>query len=143
MKKLILLAGLLFIITALAACGENEQSTDTADNEGNESTATEDENQNADKEKLEDKEVTNGNTENNEEAADIDLTELPEYSPIKNHIDLDAHPPVVVEDNEGKRIILFRNEKNQEKYKSIFIKEEERVKIIDLDKGEIFNGLLK
>ncbi|WHX25622.1 hypothetical protein QNH47_16025 [Virgibacillus halodenitrificans] len=143
MKKLILLAGLLFIITALAACGDNEQSTDTADNEGNESTTTEDENQNSDTEKPEDKEVTNGNTENNEEAADIDLTKLPEYSPIKNHIDLDAHHPVVVEDNEGKRIILFRNEKNQEKYKSIFIKEEERVKIIDLDKGEIFNGLLK
>ena len=52
----------------------------------------------------------------------------------------------VEEDNQNKRIILFENEAGEKVYKSIFIKENEHLKIIDIandqENGLIFEGNL-
>ncbi|GAA0319161.1 hypothetical protein [Oceanobacillus sp. FSL W7-1293] len=48
----------------------------------------------------------------------------------------------VVEDNPHKRILFIGDDANQKKYKTIFIKDTSRLKIIDLNGGQIFNEVI-
>ncbi|MEZ7171143.1 hypothetical protein [Sporosarcina sp. OR05] len=72
-----------------------------------------------------------------------DLTDYEEYDVLSSEIDVDAYIASVVEDNEGKRVILFSNEVGEKIYKSIFVKHDQRLKIIDLhDDGLLFNDTI-
>jgi len=67
-----------------------------------------------------------------------DVSRFEEYSKIQTYINIDEYTAEIVEDHPNKRIILFINSERETKYKSIYIKHKNFVKLIQLDG----NGLL-
>lgn len=65
-----------------------------------------------------------------------DLTEYPETTAIQETIDLTELTGYIVSDNPGTRILIFTNEEKQV-YKSIFVKDEKQLKVIDLEQNEV------
>ncbi|WP_284140629.1 hypothetical protein [Virgibacillus sp. LDC-1] len=78
-----------------------------------------------------------------ENEAEIDFDAFLEYDNLDDVIDVDEDELVLVEDNDSKRVLLALDDNGQPRYKSIFVKETNRHKVIDLRNGEIFNGILK
>lgn len=120
-KPLILIASL----SLLAACGNDEEAA------GN-------------KEVIENvKEAPSSGTSQeraDETAVDDEIASLPEYQTIMKEIDKEDCTFKLLTDNEGKRVFLLTDETGKEEYKSIFIKETNRLKIIELESNrEIFN----
>ncbi|KAA0965306.1 hypothetical protein FQ087_03075 [Sporosarcina sp. ANT_H38] len=71
------------------------------------------------------------------------LTDLPEYAILSEKINLDTHKAIIETDNRGNRIILFENDNGIKAFKSIFVKNDNRLKIIKLDDdGLIYNDIL-
>lgn len=68
------------------------------------------------------------------------ISQYPETAKIESIINTDGLTSDVVEDNYGKRIILFKDANGQVEYKSIFIKHTNMLKVIDLDGGQIYYG---
>lgn len=70
-----------------------------------------------------------------------DVKSLPEFTVIDKEIGSDSLEAELVSDNSGERVLLLN--KNGDEFKSIFVKETKRLKIIDIDgKGLIFNDIL-
>lgn len=69
-----------------------------------------------------------------------DLKQLPEYETVASKIDVNGLTAKVTKDNNYKRIILFSDARGQGKYKSIFVKDTNSLKLIDFRGGEIFFG---
>lgn len=65
-----------------------------------------------------------------------DLTEYPETTAIQETIDLTELTGHIISDNPGTRILIFTNEEKQV-YKSIFVKDEKQLKVIDLEQNEV------
>lgn len=65
-----------------------------------------------------------------------DLTEYPETTAIQETIDLTKLTGHIVSDNPGTRILIFTNEEKQV-YKSILVKDEKQLKVIDLEQNEV------
>lgn len=65
-----------------------------------------------------------------------DLTEYPETTAIQETIELTELTGYIVSDNPGTRILIFINEEKQV-YKSIFVKDEKQLKVIDLEQNEV------
>lgn len=62
---------------------------------------------------------------------------------VENTIDLTALSTKLVTDSPNKRVLLFSNEQAEKSYKTIFIKEQKRLKIIDINKDKlIFNDII-
>lgn len=73
-----------------------------------------------------------------------DLETYPEFDIIAEHIDLDKYQGVVETDNKGNRIILFEDENGHSEYKSIFIKHDNRLKIVEFNNdGLLYNEIIK
>lgn len=73
-----------------------------------------------------------------------DLTMLEEYAIIDDNIELSALSGKVTEDNAGTRIILFEDESGKQVYKSVFVKNDQHLKIIKLDdEGLLYNDFIK
>lgn len=70
------------------------------------------------------------------------LEQLPEYETIISKINVKELTAKVTEDNTNKRVILFSDSRGQGKYKSIFVKKTNSLKVIDFRGGEIFFGPL-
>lgn len=66
-----------------------------------------------------------------------------EYATIAKQVDLKNLTPQVVEDNKGKRVILLNNAKGKPAYKTIYIKDKNRLKIIDFNGGLLFDQTIK
>ncbi|AWP29463.1 MULTISPECIES: hypothetical protein [unclassified Paenibacillus] len=125
---------LLIVITAatlLTACQSNP-----ADNDGN---ATGNNEQSAQTE------TSQQNNESAEESLDHGAwSALPEYDVIVRNIDSQDYTFRTVTDNKNERILLLTNPDGEEKYKTIFIKNTSRLKIIDVDGGgQLFNDILE
>lgn len=88
-------------------------------------------------------ESINESVESIETVQNDEWTSLPESNKIKEIIDNQEYNVQTVTDNEGKRVLLFVDNKGVEQYKTIFIKNINRLKIIDLNNGQIFNGIIK
>ena len=67
-----------------------------------------------------------------------DVKSFDEYKTLEQVINLDELHHEVLEDNQQKRVILF-SDNNEAKIKSIFVKETEKLKVIDFTRGLIFN----
>ena len=81
---------------------------------------------------------------NEDNTVQSDLKSFPEFVMLAKHIDLTKYTAKVETDNEGTRIIFFENSEGHKEYKSAFVKNENRLKIIKLDDdGLIFNELIK
>lgn len=65
-----------------------------------------------------------------------DLTEYPETTVIQETIDLTELTGHIISDNPGTRILIFTNEENQV-YKSIFVKDEKQLKVVDLEQNDL------
>ncbi|WP_145326232.1 hypothetical protein [Paenibacillus xylanexedens] len=69
---------------------------------------------------------------------------LPEYDVIVRTIDSVDYTFRAVKDNENERILLLANQDGKEKYKTIYIKNTSRLKIIDVDgDGQLYNDVLE
>lgn len=79
----------------------------------------------------------------NEKAIASDITKLPEYSTLASKVDLANYTAHIVEDNASKRIIVLRDANGREQIKSLFIKRENRLKIVDYRGGLLFNELIE
>lgn len=66
-----------------------------------------------------------------------------EFEILADETDADDDYTQVVEDNQHKRIMLVDDEDNHKQYKSIFIKNTKRLKIIDFSNGLVFNQIIK
>ncbi|MUV38245.1 hypothetical protein JNUCC1_02081 [Lentibacillus sp. JNUCC-1] len=75
-----------------------------------------------------------------EEGAEID--ELPEYDTLDDVVDADDFNAQVVENNAHKRVILLKDENGQPQFKSIYVKDTNRLKVIDFQGGLVFNQIL-
>ncbi|WP_432352484.1 hypothetical protein [Sporosarcina sp. A2] len=136
MNKLVLV-GALSILLAGCANNESAQEQEAPDNttssleENSENIAPED------------------NNEAEEEASDPasqdnELDSYEEYSTIVDVADVNGLKGVVETDNPGTRVILFEDETGKKTVKSIFIKNENRLKVISLDNdGMLYNEILK
>lgn len=67
------------------------------------------------------------------------LTGLPESEELEDIIDGDDFNIEVVKDNDEKRILVLKDDENNQQYKSIYIKKKDWLKVIEFDKGLIFN----
>lgn len=77
-----------------------------------------------------------------ETVASDERASFPEYSKTLEQIDDQDYKVQKVTDNEGKRVLLLVDNNGKEQYKTIFIKKTNMLKIIDLDKGQIFSGII-
>lgn len=68
-----------------------------------------------------------------------EIEEFTEYSILDKKLDMDNLSDEVVKDNHYKRIILLKDENGQPQYKSIYIKNKDRLKVIDLHGGLVYN----
>ncbi|QOV11472.1 hypothetical protein [Viridibacillus arvi] len=88
-------------------------------------------------------EVLQENEQSKENTNHEEWTSLPEYNYIIEQIDNKEYNFQTVTDNEGKRVLLLIDKNGVEQYKTIFIKNTSRLKIIKLDgEGQIFNEIL-
>lgn len=65
-----------------------------------------------------------------------ELADYPETETIQETIDLTDLTGYVISDNPGTRILIFTHEDNQV-YKSIFVKDENHLKVIDLEQNDL------
>lgn len=72
------------------------------------------------------------------------LTNFPEYPILDNIIDLQVYVASIETDNEGTRVIFFENPDGNQIYKSVFVKNESYLKVIELGDGEgiIYNEVI-
>lgn len=132
MKKIWLIPALAL---TLAGCGNEEIVEKDEPAEVVESEETDSENTGTEMaEEAEMDEETNSDSL----TADYEENEL-----LKEHLPLAELTPRVETDNQNKRIILFENQSGQKVYKSIFIKNDQHLKIVDLnDDGLVYEGHL-
>lgn len=72
------------------------------------------------------------------------ISDYAEFQTIANYIDTTSHTGNVQSDNKGNRIIIFSDLNGHKKYKSIFVKRANRLKIVHFDNdGLIFNDVIK
>lgn len=94
-----------------------------------------------------DLETEEDTTEADDETTDgtgDDLTMLEEYAIIDDNIELSALSAKVEEDNPGTRVILFEDESGKQVYKSVFVKNDQHLKIIKMDdEGLLYNDFIK
>ncbi|MBT2215734.1 hypothetical protein KK120_07855 [Virgibacillus dakarensis] len=80
-----------------------------------------------------------GNSSEEENTTAANTEQIPEYSILKDNIDMSAYKLDVKEDDPCKRIVILKNQQGEGKYKSIFIKKTGRMKLIEFDNGLLFN----
>lgn len=76
-------------------------------------------------------------------AGEGDLNDFPEYENLTQYINMEHVQAEVAEDNTGERVILFKDDGGEVRYKSIFIKETNRHKIVQTDEPNLFNDEIK
>lgn len=126
-KMLLILIGAAMMLTA---CNSNEANpdNDTGSNEQSAPTET----------------VQKDNEPAEESPNRGEWSSLPEYDMIVRTINPKEYTFRTVSDNENERILLLANQYGKEKYKTIFIKNTSRLKIIDVDgAGRLFNEVLE
>ncbi|MFL0365910.1 hypothetical protein [Bacillus sp. PK3_68] len=126
----------------LTACNSNE-----AHKDNNESTPKNEEvlqTENIQEERQENEQPTEqAQNQSAESVNHEEWSSLPEYNKIIEQIGDKDNRFQTVTDNEGKRILLIKDENGEEQYKTIFIKNTSRLKIIKVNGGgQIFNGTL-
>lgn len=72
-----------------------------------------------------------------------DIKKLPEYKTLAKKVDLSRYSPRITEDNMNKRVIILKDGNNRDRFKSVFVKKENRLKVVDYRGGLIFNGIIE
>ncbi|MFD1173265.1 hypothetical protein [Oceanobacillus picturae] len=90
--------------------------------------------------------VSENDTEMNHQKAQVDtenMDDFLEYDTLNDVADADHFNSEIVEDNPHKRIILLKDDNGQPQFKSIFVKDTNRLKIINLHEGLEYNEIIK
>ncbi|MUV37905.1 hypothetical protein JNUCC1_01711 [Lentibacillus sp. JNUCC-1] len=152
--KQIIMGALFFVVMTLAACqsGNDNGNNDAADNQTADNNAQTEENtdmgnegNSSDQAEGTEEDTNEDNAGNAEETGEqSEVAQMEEYSTIESEVDVDGLTSEVVEDNPNKRVILFKDG-DREAYKSIFIKNEKRLKIIGIedDEGQVYNEIIE
>lgn len=155
MKRLLFLSFSLLLLLGAAACSSSdksdeqpadtqEESQDIQDDGASDDTADEEDADEAEEpEDAEEQEAAEDSSSNIPDSLK-DYEESDEFA--ANIDDLNELNPEVETDNPNKRVILYSENDHEKKYKSIFIKDQKRLKIIELDgkdEGLIFNEVIK
>ncbi|WP_337034161.1 hypothetical protein [Paenibacillus illinoisensis] len=127
MNRLLMI--LIAAATMLTACQSNQTATGNPSGSNEPSAQTETAQPN--------------NKPTEESTSQSEWSSLPEYDTIIREVDSQDYTFRTVTDNENERILLLTNQDGEEKYKTIFIKNTSRLKIIDIDGGgQLFNDVL-
>ncbi|MBY0221261.1 hypothetical protein [Sporosarcina aquimarina] len=131
MKKWWLLPALAIV---LAACGNNEESQPKEEEEiAKDTIESEEESVTSPDSEI----APEDEPENHSASSASDLSGYEESAVLGEHMPIDKLTSHVETDNPGKRIILFENESGEKVYKSIFIKHDRFLKIIDLKDDQL------
>lgn len=158
MKKALLI---LLVTIVLAACGnDNSDSSEPSEVPANEpsqseeaGTDEEDQSEGTEEDQLEDtdEDTSEDIDEDTSEGIDEDTSEdidessgtdnsaiedFDEYNIVAEHIDLDEYTGIVKTDNKGNRVILYEDADGEKEYKSVFVKNDNRLKVISFDDDE-------
>lgn len=87
--------------------------------------------------------ISNNHSHQQNYSHNQEVKNLNEYPILNKHFDVNNYKTQTVTDNSYKRIILFKNNKGNVKFKSIYIKNTDRLKVISTNKGLIYNGIIK
>src|SRR5699024_9617967 len=71
-----------------------------------------------------------------------DIYDLAEYEILDDVADADDFNAQVVENSNHKRVILLKDDNGQPQFKSIYVKDTNRLKVIDFKDGLVFNQIL-
>jgi len=128
MNRLLMI--LIAAATMLTACQSNQTDAGNPSGSNEQSAQTE---------------TAQPNNEPTEERTSQDeWSSLPEYDTIVQKVDAQDYTFRTVTDSENERILLLTNQDGEEKYRTIFIKNTSRLKIIDVDGGgQLFNDVLE
>ena len=150
MKRLLILLAAVGIMFGLVACGSNDEDTTdndtteentetTEENDVDEEPSSEKEDEPEDTEKADEPEKSTPEDDNDEDDGS-EISEFKESSVIEDEIDVSDLNANIETDNNNKRVILFKDG-DKAVYKTIFIKNDDRLKIIDIgnDEGQIYN----
>lgn len=144
MKKLsLILIGIVFL--ALTACSTQNEEKEIEG--GNKDTVDEQEQVkepvNNEEEAGKHEEELDVNTSDKQDSQEA-LINFPEYETIKNNADIEELQYTIETDNPNTRVIIFNTADSIKKYKTVFVKRENRLKIINLENHEqIYNQIIK
>lgn len=93
--------------------------------------------------KNEAKAISNNYSHHQNSSYNKEMKNLDEYPILNKHFPVNSYKTQLIVDNPYKRIILFKDNKGHVKFKSIYIKNTDRLKIINMHKGLIYNGIIK
>lgn len=151
MKKLVAVGALSVLLAGCADEASEEPGVteeDTSTLEESEVNTPPEDNSEAEQEAAE------GSSDSLDESADEDTAPAPpednelesyeEYSKIAEVADVSGQKAIVETDNPGTRVILFEEDNGKKTIKSVYVKKENRLKVISLDDdGLLFNDIIK
>lgn len=139
-KKMIILVSAMAIITA---CSDKEAPATNEEASGKtEANVQPREEQGDAKESEQQTENSQHSTEESVNA--MEWASLPEYNTIIEQIGNNEYTFETVTDNDGKRILTIMDENGEKQYKTVFVKNTSRLKIININgNGVVFNGIIK
>jgi len=150
MKKVVIAIISFTVLTGMVACSNNDSNDPNRNeqNEINDQNVNTDENQaNEDRDDVENNQSTENNGVAENEPENIipeKLTDFEESATLVEQIEIGSLNAEIETDNQNNRVIIFSDESKIKKYKSIFIKKQNRLKIISLDNdGQIFNEVIE
>lgn len=135
MRKIIMaLIGLLVLLAACTSNDNDQKSNDTEKEVNTESSeGVEDSASNDDEE-----------TDTKSKPKKEGSTSFPESKVLAEEINMESLEAEIKTDNPNNRVMILKDEDGNEKYKSVYIKEKNRLKIISLnDEGQIFNKVIE
>lgn len=137
MKKIIVMLITLLLIAGCSSKDNGDTGTDKSDKADGIKTSEKDDTAN---DEASDGEYTEDSIKEDKD----DVTTFAEYDALDDKIDNDIadYQIDVVEDNPGKRVLLLKDENGELKYKSIFIKETNRLKITEIGGKMFFNRVI-
>lgn len=142
MKRTLTLLVTIGIMFGLVACGGDDEET-LEPNETEDNTATEEK---VDEEAVEEPEETEKEIEEpvSETETNSEITDFEEASTIEAEIDVSDLDVEIETDNQNNRVILFKDG-DKAVYKTIFVKNDKRLKIIDIidNEGQVYNETIK
>lgn len=138
-KKIITL---IAVVTMLTACSDDEAAKNNSEATGKNQEPLQTEEKPVDQQENE-QSLENVQDNSEENVNQSEWNSLPEYNKIIEQIgDKDINFEMVT-DNEGKRVLNILDKNGSVQYKSIFVKNTNRLKIINVHgDGQIFNGIL-
>ncbi|GEN87890.1 hypothetical protein [Oceanobacillus sojae] len=135
MKNILKIAGLLIILLIISACQSETNDVATEEHPSNRST----------EEVPEESQDTLEEEENNDSdlVADEDTYEYEEQEVIEQQIEEGDYDVLVETDNKGTRVMFYEID-GEKYYKTIFVKNDNRLKIIDIrnNNGQIYNEII-